>query len=146
MGESAGFHIADLRDAMSFLWRRWKIILAFTAIALLIGVLYIARATPLYTATVQLLIDPQKSKVVGEDLVSADTVLDAVALDSQMTILKSSVLLQYVVEREGLLNDPEFGGASASRVMASAERQGPGRPASGRSSEKDETYARRAQE
>ena len=129
MGELANFHIADLRDAMSFLWRRWKIILAFTAIAPLIGALYIARATPHYTATVQLLIDPQKSKVVEEDLVSADTVLDAVALDSQMTILKSSVLLQYVVEREGLLNDPEFGGDSASRVMS--QRGAPGAGSSG---------------
>ena len=79
MGELASFHTADLRDAMSFLWRRWKIILAFTAIASLIGAVYIAGKTPQYTATVQLLIDPQKSKVVGEDLVSADTVLDAVA-------------------------------------------------------------------
>lgn len=102
----------DMRDAVSFFWRRWKIILGVTVLSVLAATLYIARQTPLYTATVQLLIDPQKGKMTDDDLNSTEKVLDAVALDSQMTIMKSAVLLRYVVDKQGLVNDPEFGGAS----------------------------------
>ena len=52
----------DLRTYLNFLWRNWMFIGAVTALALLVGIIYLARATPIYTATAQILLDPQRGK------------------------------------------------------------------------------------
>ncbi len=104
--EAAGF---DLREAINFAWRQWKFIGGVTALVLLIGGIYIARATPLYTATAQLLLDPRKEKAAGQDTILTDAVLDLPAVESQMAIIRSSSLLRRVVEKERLVSDPEFG-------------------------------------
>src|SRR5664279_897275 len=54
---SQGF---DLREALSFVWRQWKIIASAVAIAVLIGVIVTLTQTPRYTATALVLLDPQK--------------------------------------------------------------------------------------
>ena len=57
----------DLRTYLNFLWRHWMFIGAVAALALLVGFIYLARATPLYTATAEILLDPQRQKVAGAD-------------------------------------------------------------------------------
>ena len=57
----------DLRTYLNFLWRNWMFIGAVVALALLVGIIYLARATPIYTATAQILLDPQQEKVAGAD-------------------------------------------------------------------------------
>ena len=47
----------DLRTYLNFLWRNWMFIGAIVALSLLVGIVYLVRATPLYTATVQILLD-----------------------------------------------------------------------------------------
>ncbi|MGO9773930.1 MAG: Wzz/FepE/Etk N-terminal domain-containing protein, partial [Roseiarcus sp.] len=42
--EAQGF---DLHGIINFLWRRWKLIVGVTALAMLIALIYLARATPL---------------------------------------------------------------------------------------------------
>ena len=108
--EAQGF---DIREAINFGWRQWKFIGGVTALALLIGVIYVARQTPLYTASAQLLLDPRKEKAAGQDTVLTDAVLDLPVIESQMAIIKSSSLLRRVVEKERLVNDPEFGASPA---------------------------------
>ena len=52
----------DLRTYLNFLWRHWMFIGAVIVLALLVAVIYLARATPIYTATAQILLDPQREK------------------------------------------------------------------------------------
>ena len=52
----------DLRTYLNFLWRNWMFIGALVALSLLVGIVYLVRATPLYTATVQILLDPSAGK------------------------------------------------------------------------------------
>ena len=104
--EARGF---DVREALNFAWRQWKFIAGVTALVLLLGAIYIARQTPLYTATAQLLLDPRKEKAAGQDTILSDTILDLPAIESQMAIIRSSALLRRVVDKERLINDPEFG-------------------------------------
>ena len=99
----------DLREALNFVWRRWKFIAVIAMLFLLIGALYVARQTPLYTATTQLLLDRSREKAAGQDAVLSDVALDATAVESQFAIIRSSTLLIKVVEKERLVNDPEFG-------------------------------------
>ena len=53
----------DLRTYLNFVWRNWMFIGAVTALALLVAVVYLARATPLYTATAQILLDRNTKKL-----------------------------------------------------------------------------------
>jgi polysaccharide biosynthesis transport protein len=103
----------DLRGALNFVWRQWKLIAGVAAFALIIGTVHLLRVTPLYTATAQLLLDPRKEKAVGQDAIMTEVTLDLPTVESQIAIIKSSALLRRVVEKERLVNDPEFGAAPA---------------------------------
>ena len=48
----------DLRQYLNFAWRHWMFIGSVTALVLVIGVVYLARATPLYIASTQVLLEP----------------------------------------------------------------------------------------
>ena len=61
----------DLRQYLNFVWRNWMFIASVTAFALLVGVIYLVRATPLYTATTQVLLE-QSEKAPGLDAVVND--------------------------------------------------------------------------
>ena len=100
----------DPRDVVNFLWRQWKLITAATVLSLAFTAINLARQIPVYTATTQVLLDPRKEKAGGQDAILSDGVLDNAAIESQMAIIRSTVLMQRVAERERLANDPEFGG------------------------------------
>ncbi|HEY8161036.1 MAG TPA: polysaccharide biosynthesis tyrosine autokinase [Methylocystis sp.] len=104
----AGGEGFDLHAAINFAWRQWKLIASVTGFVLIIAAVYLVRETPLYTATATLLLDPQKVKV-GQETVMADTELDMATIENQIAIINSSGLLRRVVEKERLVNDPEFG-------------------------------------
>lgn len=104
----------DVREAINFVWRQWKLIAGVAALVTLLGALYIAKQTPLYTASAQLLLDPRKEKAAGQDMTLSEIPLDLGTIESQIAIIKSSALLRRVVIKERLVNDPEFGASPAS--------------------------------
>jgi succinoglycan biosynthesis transport protein ExoP len=107
-------HEFDLRDWINFSWRQWRLIAGVTVLGLAIGALYLARAIPVYTATTQVLLDPRKERPVGKgDDISSDVPLDMAAIESEMAVIRSTVLLTRVVEKSNLVNDPEFGAGPA---------------------------------
>ena len=55
----------DLRRYLNFVWRHWMFIGAFVALALVVALIYLARATPLYTASTQVLLELQREKAPG---------------------------------------------------------------------------------
>jgi len=104
----------DVREALNFAWRQWKFILGVAALAILLGAIDISRQTPLYTASAQLLLEPNKARSLSGQDIQADMQLDAATIESQVAVIKSTALLRRVVDKEKLVNDPEFGaGASA---------------------------------
>ena len=112
--EGGGF---ELRDAVNFLWRQWKLIGGVVALFVFLCALYLARATPVYTATAQLLLDPRKERAAGQDVFMTDSMLDQMVVENQMMIIKSTALLRRVVEKMQLNRDPEFGGAASADVL-----------------------------
>src|SRR6476469_5641252 len=85
----------DLRTYLNFLWRHWMFIGGVAALALLVGIIYLARTTPMYTSTAQILLDPQRQRVAGVDTAAlSDLQYDWASLESQLTIIKSDPLLQ----------------------------------------------------
>ena len=99
----------DLREILSFLWRQWKFIGAIVGVVFLIGLISLLRQTPLYTANSLVLLDRQKEKAPGAEAILTDVNLDFAMVESQMAIIRSSVFLRRVVEKENLVADPEFG-------------------------------------
>ena len=51
----------DLLEIIGFAWRRWKFIAGVTTLALLLGLIHLARQTPLYTAATQVLLDVKRA-------------------------------------------------------------------------------------
>src|SRR5436190_21575487 len=102
-------HRVGLREVLSFVWRQWKFIAAVMGVVFLIGLVSLMRQTPLYTATSLVLLDRQKEKAPGAEAILTDVNLDFAMVESQMAIIRSSVFLRRVVEKEHLVTDPEFG-------------------------------------
>ena len=93
----------DLRHYLNFVWRNWLFIACVTAFVLLIGVVYLVRAIPLYTASTQVLLE-QGEKPPGLDNASSDRRFDSYSgygyLENQIAILRSDSLLRRVAIKE----------------------------------------------
>ncbi len=100
----------DLAAIIGIVRRRLPLILAvplcLTAIAL--GVFF--SITPRYTATVSLLLDPKKPGTTGTDAEFASVIVDSTKVNSVVSVIQSTSLLERVVKSEKLESDPEFGG------------------------------------
>src|SRR6266404_2595936 len=96
----------DLTETLSFIWRQWKFIGAIAAITFLVGTILLLRETPLYTATSQVLVNPQQEKAAGTEKILTDIDLDMAMMESQMAIIRSTVLLRRVVEKQHLVPPP----------------------------------------
>jgi len=107
----------DLRQLQDFFIRRWKVICAVTAGVMALAVVILLTLTPRYTATTQILLDPQKNKTFGSDAVIAEFSLETGNVDSQIDVIKSINLLRHVVQKTNLVEDPEFGHPKPSGLM-----------------------------
>jgi succinoglycan biosynthesis transport protein ExoP len=111
-GAAEAEHRFDLREFLSFLWRQWKFIAIVTAAVLTVGSTFLLRQTPLYTATSQILLDRQREKAPGAEAILTDVNFDIAMIESQMAIIRSSVFLRRVVEKERLSADEPGAGAA----------------------------------
>jgi capsular exopolysaccharide synthesis family protein len=90
----------DLRKYLNFIWRHWILIGAIAALALVVAFIYLARATPLYTASTQVMLELQREKAPG-DTSSDQSIFDyASVIENQLAVLKSDSLLRRVVVKE----------------------------------------------
>jgi succinoglycan biosynthesis transport protein ExoP len=132
-GEESGF---DLREMIGFVWRQWKFITSVVVATLVIAAVYNWAATPRYTASALVLLEPQSDRVPGADAIN-NANLDFAIVESQLAIIKSTVFLRRVVERANLVTDPEFGSgsvqisspqATAGSIASSASAKGKTEP------------------
>src|SRR5438128_1472797 len=115
----------DLREYLNFVWRHWMLIASVAALGFLVAAAYLARATPLYTATTQVLLE-QGGKAPGLDAINDGGRVDPYSyVENQLAILRSDSLLRRVVIKEQLA-EPNTKEAQASAQnkddSASAER------------------------
>src|SRR5215203_265453 len=92
----------DLRKHLNFVWRHWIFILCITALALVVAVTYLAGATPLYTATTQVLLEQRERAPAGDALLNEGRIDTFWYVDNQLAILRSDALLRRVVIKERL--------------------------------------------
>jgi succinoglycan biosynthesis transport protein ExoP len=93
----------SLRDYIAFVWRHWIFVVSVTALALLFGALWLARAVPLYTATAQVMLDPLSDRAPVQSPTSPNVFfLDPAMIENQISLIKSDGLLRRVVEKNRL--------------------------------------------
>src|SRR5262249_53033118 len=90
----------DLRQYLNFVWRNWMFIASVTAFVFLTGVIYLVRATPLYTASTQVLLE-QGEKPPALDAIGNNS-RDYTYMENQLAILRSDPLLRRAVIKERL--------------------------------------------
>lgn len=101
----------DLHSLIASFRRRLKLFLAVAILIVVVTVIITARATPLYTATANLIIDTRKDTVVDAQAVLSGLSADSGVVDTEIEVLKSRRLAERVVNELNLTEDPEFNSA-----------------------------------
>jgi succinoglycan biosynthesis transport protein ExoP len=112
-GASGVAQAVDLAGLLATFRRRLKLFLAVALLTFVLCVVITIQATPLYTATANVMIDGRTSQVVDSQAVLSALSADAATVDTEVEILKSRQLAERVVEALRLADDPEFNRALA---------------------------------
>jgi len=98
----------ELGEMFKMLRRRRGIILGTIAIVTLAAVLLVFTLTPRYTAETALLLDTRKTNVIDLQAVMSGPQAEAAALRSEIDVLRSRQLAGKVIDKLGLMGDPNF--------------------------------------
>ncbi|WP_441240823.1 GumC family protein [Tardiphaga sp. 768_D3_N2_1] len=99
----------DLREMARILRRRWRAVVLPAAVLGGIALAYVLTATTLYTANSTVLVDPRRANVVETNQsVLTNFGTDDATIESQTLLIQSLAILQRVVDKLKLTQDPEF--------------------------------------
>lgn len=113
----------DLRTIWRALIAHWMTVAAVFCGAMLVAVAYIWVTPPTYSATAEILIDPRKHNIIDKEIVQSGLGTsslgpDTFLLDSQVEVMLSQSVLHGLIDKAGLLSDPEFIGTKPSPVRS----------------------------
>lgn len=116
-------------SALIDLIRRYLLhIIAATAATTMLALAYLVFATPIYTSTAALFIDPRTRQVVREETVDGGYGTDLALVESQIAIVSSDGVLGRVVDKLKLANDSDFAPAGGGMMNALRRLFGVERP------------------
>jgi polysaccharide biosynthesis transport protein len=101
----------DLREMARILRRRWKVAAAAPFSLTLLALIYVLTATTLYTATSTVLVDPRRTTAIESNqsaMSMSNFGTDDATIESETLLIQSIAILQRVVEKLKLTDDPEF--------------------------------------
>lgn len=108
----------SLKSLSRILRRRIGWLLLAMLLGLAAALAVVASSVPRYVATAQIIIDPRGLKVLDTEVQPSAQSADAVTnlAESEMRVLKATDLLERVVDKLGLAEDPEFNDTRTSVV------------------------------
>ena len=92
----------------AILRRRWKTIAITTALVTSLGAAFLGVVQPQFTASTMLFVDPRNRPSFQIEGTGIGGSFDPNLVDSQIVIIESDAVLQRVISREKLHEDPEF--------------------------------------
>ncbi len=98
----------DLRRLFNIFRRRVRLFGAIAALVFLAAIFITFTATPMYTATANVMLDTRQEQVVNVEAVLSGLPADSSVVDTEVEILKSRRLAERVVNALQLSQDPEF--------------------------------------
>jgi capsular exopolysaccharide synthesis family protein len=123
---------ASLTEMFGAVRRRKWVLFGIVTGALIFGGIILTMLTPRYTAEAMILIESQSSNIATINSVATGLPGDAASVQSEAYILNSRTLAHRVIDKLGLIDDPEFNeeiGAAAERSRgddaADGQRQDP---------------------
>jgi polysaccharide biosynthesis transport protein len=96
----------ELKNVIQQLLRNKRKLLLATLASLLLGLTYLWLATPMYTSTASLFVDPRSRKI--EEAVQSGIGADTVLLETQIAIITSDSVLRKVASKLNLTANPEI--------------------------------------
>ena len=107
----------EMIDMFRAIWTRKKLVLLTMAGCIVLALVYLRIATPLYSATTEILIDPRKRQLIGTEVIPSGLGTSALGADtalveSQVAIMKSESVIGGLIDRLDLVSDPEFSGGN----------------------------------
>ena len=107
--ESWQYPSVDLREMARILRRRYRLLVLPPVALVGLALVYSFLATTLYTATSTVLVDPRRASVVETNQsVLSNFGTDDATIESQTLLVQSVAILERVVSRLKLTEDPEF--------------------------------------
>jgi exopolysaccharide transport family protein len=107
----AGLSLLQIRD---FLGRQWRLIALVTALALVLGITYLALAPRKYTAQADMIIDTKRVTFTQSELATENRIVEDASVESEIETTKSEKVANVVANRLHLTTDPEFVGSGES--------------------------------
>jgi polysaccharide biosynthesis transport protein len=101
----------DLRELARILRRRWKLVAAAPLALGALTLIYLLATTTLYTATATVLVDPRRSTAIESNQAAmqmSNYGTDDATIESETLLIQSIAILQRVVDKLKLTEDPEF--------------------------------------
>jgi uncharacterized protein involved in exopolysaccharide biosynthesis/Mrp family chromosome partitioning ATPase len=98
----------SLADITSFIRRYIRSIVACVIAGLALAWCMLAMTEPIYTARVQILIEPKLPQYLQEQGSGVSTSLDTAQIESQMTVMRSEKIATMVIEDLQLEDNPDF--------------------------------------
>src|ERR1700716_570656 len=101
----------DLREMARILRRRWTAAAAAPLSLTILALIYVLTATTLYTATSTVLVDPRRTTAIESNQAAmsmSNFGTDDATIESETLLIQSIAILQRVVEKLKLTDDPEF--------------------------------------
>lgn len=98
----------DVRRILSIVWRRKFLIAGVTLLFVLAGLYQLSRITPIYSTSATIMLNNRQTNVVDIDSVVSGLSTGHTAVGSEIQLLRSTQLLERVVEKLRLDADPEF--------------------------------------
>ena len=117
--------IEDVSRVARRIASEWKKVALATLAGLLLGQIYLWTATPMYSSTASLFVDPRARKI--DEITPGGMGQDTTLLESQVSIISSDGVLKQVVEKLKLADDPEFAAERSPIITGIIETLIPGR-------------------
>lgn len=96
--------------------RQWPLIVTAVCGSLMLVLIYLALAKPMFTANARIMMDTRQTQVLDKDSGTNSALIDTGYVDSQVEVINSDDLILSVVRRLKLTQDPEFNGSNAGAV------------------------------
>ena len=103
------FNPIDVQEIIRILRRHLRLIIGMMVLLVMMALLFVTLATPIYTATSTILIDPRRTSVLDSGgQPRSNFATDDASIESQVSLIQSVAVLQRVVDGLNLTQDPEF--------------------------------------
>ena len=107
-GAPVASEFVNLSDVAAFIKQHLPAILMTLGAGLVLAIVYVATAQPIFTARAEIIIDPKMTQLTRQQMGDISFSLDNAQVESQIAVIRSEKISQTVVSKLELAKDPEF--------------------------------------